>query len=84
MFLANETSSPQHLKGSIIILLDGEGSDFIDLYKLIIVISHYPLGLQNSYSSLQQLLFRFAQFLVGLRCLLYGLRNFQVIMQTSL
>ncbi len=63
-------------------LLAGEGLDFI-VIKLIIVISHQPLGLRTSYSSLRKIAVRFAQFLPGLRCLPYGLRNFQVCLQIS-
>jgi len=77
MFLVNETSSAQQLKTSIMELLAGEGLDFI-VIKLIIVISHQTFRFVNFLFKFAKIAIRFAKFLPGLRCLPYGLRNFQV------
>ena len=82
MFLVNETSSAQQLKTSIMELLAGEGLDFI-VIKLIIVISHQTFRFANFLFKFAKIAIRFAKFLPGLRCLPYGLRNFQVCLRIS-
>ena len=63
-------------------LLAGEGLDFI-VIKLIIVISHQTFRFANFLFKFAKIAIRFAKFLPGLRCLPYGLRNFQVCLRIS-
>ena len=63
-------------------LLAGESLDFI-VITLIIVISHQTFWFANFLFKFAKIAIRFAKFLPGLRCLPYGLRNFQVCLRIS-